>query len=146
LTPKEGGQQVQEDQEAQPPPPPAANGKRSRSGTDKRKKSVPVTTRYDAAELAALDEAASKAGLTRASYQRVQTLSTPPKTRSTRRAPVEREMLALALGQLGRVGNNLNQIARAANIDGAERHNVMATVADLRDLLPLFMEALGRKA
>jgi hypothetical protein len=137
---------VQEDQEAQPPPPPAANGKRSRSGTDKRKKSVPVTTRYDAAELAALDEAASKAGLTRASYQRVQTLSTPPKTRSTRRAPVEREMLALALGQLGRVGNNLNQIARAANIDGAERHNVMATVADLRDLLPLFMEALGRKA
>lgn len=137
---------MQEDQEAQPPPPPAANGKRSRSGTDKRKKSVPVTTRYDAAELAALDEAASRAGLTRASYQRVQTLSTPPKTRSTRRAPIEREMLALALGQLGRVGNNLNQIARAANIDGAERHNVMATVADLRDLLPLFMGALGRKA
>lgn len=127
-------------------PEPEASPKASpRSGSETRKRSIPVTTRYDEDELAALDEAASRAGLTRASYQRVQTLMTPPKTRSTRRAPVERELLAKALGQLGRVGNNLNQIAHAANINGAERHEIMATVADLRDLLPAFMDALGRK-
>jgi hypothetical protein len=103
-----------------------------------------VTTAYDDTELAALDDAASRAGLTRASYQRVQTLATPPKTRSTRRAPVEREMLAKALGQLGRVGNNLNQLARAANIDRTEREEIMITVAELRGMLPAFMQALGR--
>ena len=124
---------------------PAETRGKSRRGTETRKRSTPVTTRYDDAELAALDEAASKAGLTRASYQRVQSLATPPKTRSTRRAPIERELLARTLGQLGRVGNNLNQIAHAANIDGAPRHDIMATIADLRDLLPVIMEAMGRK-
>ena len=137
---------MQQDKDAPPEPPPtAATPKRSRSGSQKRTKLRMVTTGYNDAELAALDEAAAKAGLTRASYQRVQTLATAPKTRSTRRPPIERELLARALGQLGRVGNNLNQIAHAANIDGAERHDIMATVADLRDLLPLFMQALGRK-
>ena len=137
---------MQEDNPAPTAPPPsAATPKRSRSGSQKRKKLNMVTTGYNDAELAALDEAAAKAGLTRASYQRVQTLSTGPKTRSTRRPPIERELLARALGQLGRVGNNLNQIAHAANINGAERHEIMGTVANLRDLLPLFMEAMGRK-
>ena len=77
---------------------------RSRSGTQTRKKLHMVTTAYDPDDFAKLEEAASRAGLSRASYQRVQTLGTPPKTRSTRRAPIEREMLARALGQLGKVG------------------------------------------
>jgi len=102
-------------------------------------------TRYGPAEFAQLDEAASRAGLTRASFQRVQSLGTPPKTRSTRRTPVEREMLAKALGQLGRVGNNLNQLARMANLERTEREQIMGVIADLRELLPLFLEALGRK-
>lgn len=118
---------------------------KARRGSEKRKKSIPVTSRYDEAEFTQLDEAASRAGLTRASFQRVQSLGTPPKTRSTRRAPIEREMLAKGLGQLGKVGSNLNQLARAANLDRTERGQIMVTIADLRDLLPLFMEALGRK-
>jgi hypothetical protein len=125
-------------------PPPKANSK-PRRGTETRQKSVPVTTRYSPAEFAQLDEAASRAGLTRASFQRVQSLGTPPKTRSTRRAPIERELLAKALGQLGKVGSNLNQLAHAANLDGAERVEAMLTIAALRELLPVFMEALGRK-
>ena len=75
-----------------------------------------VTSPYDEAEFAELEEAASRAGLTRASYQRVQSLATP-KTRSTRRAPIERETLAKVLGQLGKIGSNLNQIAH----DGPSR-------------------------
>ena len=118
---------------------------KGRSGSQTRQKSHMVMTRYSPTEFVQLDEAASRAGLTRASFQRVQSLGTPPKTRSTRRAPVEREMLAKALGQLGRVGNNLNQLARAANLDRTEREQIMGVIADLRELLPLFLEALGRR-
>ena len=125
--------------------PDKAEGK-SRRGSETRKKSVPVTTRYDADELAALDDAASRAGLTRASYQRVQTLGTPPKTRSTRRPPIERETLARLLGQLGKVGSNLNQLAHAANVGQTHRAEIVAVVADVRALLPPLLDALGRRS
>jgi len=120
--------------------------KPSRSGTENRKKTIPVTTRYDADELKELDEAASRAGLTRASYQRVQSLS-KPKTRSTRRAPIEREILAKVLGQLGRIGSNLNQIARSINRgrDTFDDGEIFAAVAELRALVPAITSALGGK-
>jgi hypothetical protein len=104
-----------------------------------------VTSRYDEAEFAELDEAASRAGLTRASFQRVQSLAAP-KTRSTRRAPIERETLAKVLGQLGKIGSNLNQIAHAANVGVAGRLVVNGAIQDLRAVLPTLLEALGRKA
>ena len=116
-----------------------------RRGTETRQKSLLVTSRYSPDEFAQLDEAASRAGLSRASFQRVQSLGTPPKTRSTRRAPIEREMLAKALGQLGKVGSNLNQLAHAANLNRTERDQIGAAVAELRGLLPDFLQALGRK-
>lgn len=116
----------------------------TRSGSETRKKSIPVTSRYDEDEYRELDEAASRAGMTRASFQRVQSLATP-KTRSTRRAPIERELLAKVLGQLGKIGSNLNQVAHAANIDRTERAKINATVAELRVMLPHLLEALGRK-
>ena len=117
---------------------------KSRRGSETRKRSTPVTSRYDDGELAELDERASRAGLTRAAFQRVQSLATTPKTRSTRRAPIEREMLAKALGQLGKVGSNINQIAHAANIGDAERFDLKAALTELRGLVPDIYAALGR--
>jgi hypothetical protein len=124
---------------------PETDRSKSRSGSQKRKKLHMVTTAYDAAEFAELDEAASRAGLTRASYQRVQSLA-KPKTRSTRRAPIEKETLAKVLGQLGKIGSNLNQLAKAAHLDRAERAEIGAAVAEVRGMLPVILEALGRKA
>jgi hypothetical protein len=132
-------------EESAVPRTPQATKRNARRGSEKRKKTIPVTSRYDEDEFAELNESASRVGLTRASFQRVQSLGTPPKTRSTRRAPIEREMLAKALGQLGKVGSNLNQLAHAANVDRTERSQIMVTIADLRELLPTFLEALGRK-
>jgi hypothetical protein len=125
---------------------PESNPTRSRSGSETRKKSIPVTSRYDAQEFAELDAAASRARLTRASFQRIQSLQTAPKTRSTRRAPIEHETLAKILGQLGKIGSNLNQIGHAANLGLADRVGVVETVTELRAVLPLLMEALGRRA
>ncbi len=122
-----------------------ASPTRSRRGSETRKKTIPVTTRYDAAEFAELDEAASRAGLTRASYQRVQSLATP-KTRSTRRAPIERETGAKILGQLGKIGSNMNQIAHSAHLGLGVEALFVGTMKDLRATLPVMLEALGRKS
>ena len=131
-------------------PPPSAEAdyrpaRKARRGSETRKKTTCVTSRYDDSELAELIEAASKAGLTPASYQRVQSL-VQPKTRSTRRAPIDREMLGKTLGQLGKIGSNLNQLAHAANLDRTYRAEIMDAVAEYRALVPHLMEALGRKA
>ena len=122
---------------------PKARALAPRRGTETRKKSHLVTSRYDPDEYAELEEAASRAGLTRASYQRVQSLS-KPKTRSTRRAPIDRELLAKVLGQLGKVGSNLNQIAREAHFDRFERADLATALSVLRALVPLLLKALGR--
>jgi hypothetical protein len=124
---------------------PDASPTPSRRGSENRKKSFLVTSRYDEAEYAELDEAASRAGLTRASFQRVQSLAAP-KTRSTRRAPIERELLAKVFGALGKVGSNLNQLAHASHLDRADRAEIMATVAEMRALVPDIQAALGRKS
>jgi len=116
----------------------------SRSGSDTRKKVRMVTTRYDLEEFEQLQDAASRAGLKPASFQRVQSLAAP-KTRSTRRAPVEREMLAKVLGQLGRIGGNISQITLRGNLGftvSAEAHEELAALRALRSLL---MEALGQQ-
>jgi len=121
----------------------AAEPKR-RSGSENRKRSTPVTSRYDDEELQELDRAASLAGLTRAGFQRTQSLTTP-KTRSTRRPPIEREELARLLGHLGKVGSNLNQVAHAANIDQADETEIRAAVADIRAAAKLVMIVMGRR-
>lgn len=119
--------------------------RKRRRGTERRKKTYQVTTRYDADEYAELEEAASRAGLTRASYQRVQSLARP-KTRSTRSAPVEKQLLARLLGQIGKIGSNLNQIARAANMGLGVRADLVNLMGELRRLVPLILMALGQAA
>jgi hypothetical protein len=122
-----------------------AQSKSRRRGSENRKKTIPVTSRYDETEFAELDAAASRAGLSRAGYQRTQSL-TSPRTRSVRRAPVEKEELARILGQLGKIGSNLNQLARAFNRDRSETEQIGATLAELRDLVPAIRLALGLKS
>ena len=126
-------------------PPPSSGPKRpARRGSENRKKALMVTSRYDEAEFAELEEAASRAGLTRASFQRVQSLAAP-KTRSTRRAPIEGETLGKVLAQLGKVGSNLNQLTHAAHLGNSEQAEIAATLAEVRAVLPPILQALGRK-
>ena len=118
--------------------------KKTRRGSETRKKSFPVTSRYDKDEFAELEEAASRAGLSRASYQRVQSL-TKTKTRSTRRPPIERELAAQLLGQVGRVGGNLHQLVRHLNFGRElEEQRLAEVLAALEELKGEIMQALGR--
>ena len=69
-----------------------------------------------------------------------------PGPRARRRPPIEREKLARLLGELGKIGSNINQLAYAFNGRGrlpdlAELSALRRELAQIRDAL---MTALGR--
>jgi hypothetical protein len=123
-----------------------AVGRKSRSGSQKRRKLRMVTSGYDDEEYAELEVLARRAGLTRASFQRERSL-TKIRTRSTKRAAVDGEMVAKVLAQLGKIGSNLNQLAHAAHLkpmSELQQVEMRAMILQLRATLPLLLEALGR--
>jgi hypothetical protein len=117
--------------------------KRSRSGSENREREKVAMIRLTEAELDQAKEAASRAGLTLSSYGRAQMLSALP-VRSVRRPPIEKELLARVLGQLGKAGSNLNQVARSANIGKDDREDARAAIAEVRLAAHAVMQALGR--
>lgn len=113
-------------------------------GSEKRLRTSHLTVRLTPDERAAIDAAADRAGLTAGSYARQVVLGAPA-PRQVRRPPVERRELARLLGELGRVGNNLNQLARAVNsgddIDGVALSEALGGLHVARDAI---LVALGR--
>jgi hypothetical protein len=96
-------------------------------------------------EHAAIGEAASKAGLAPGSYARGKVLGGNP-PRAVRALPVERQALALLLAQIGRVGGNLNQLAKAGNSGlPVDASDVAPALADLRAIRDEIRALLGRK-
>ena len=113
-------------------------------GSEKRIRDRHITVRLSADERAAVDAAADRAGLTPGSYAR-QTLLGAPAPRQVRRPPVERKELARLLGAIGKVGGNLNQIAKAVNsgalVYGGE---IDAELGSLKEVCAAILAALGR--
>lgn len=117
--------------------------KRSRSGSQKRRQRR-VSFGFEPIELDAVDERAEAAGMSRAAYVRAAVLGHPG-FRAVPRPPVEKKLLGQAVGQLGRVGNNLNQLAHHANAGRMLDARAIAPVLDeVRDVLAAVMKALGR--
>jgi hypothetical protein len=73
-----------------------------------------VAVRCTVEEHAAIGEAAAQAGLSVGAFLRAQALGRPG-PRSVRRPPIERKELSRLMGHLGKVGSNINQIAKAVN-------------------------------
>jgi len=97
---------------------------------------VRVGLRLSQDEADELQQAAERTGLTLSGYAAAAALAAASRTAAPRAVPAadrhKRELLgALVAGrfELAKVGNNLNQIARAANIDGT------VLPAQLRDVL-----------
>lgn len=97
------------------------------------------------AEYAQLEAAAERAGLTIGAFMRQQCLGSPG-PRAVRRPPVERAALAQILGQLGKCGSNLNQIARALNAEGKAPADIPQAVAEFRAVCGEIMRTLGRSS
>lgn len=98
-------------------------------GTNKRQRTKQCLVRLTSDEYACVAEKADRAGLPTAAFLRAAALGEAG-PRAQRRVPADRQALLRILGQLGKIGSNINQIAKRLNSGGP---------ADL----PLLQEALG---
>jgi hypothetical protein len=88
------------------------------SGSDKRQRGETVTVRLTKDERATLDALASRTGMAAGAFMRAAAFGDAG-PRAQRRPPVDLKDLRHLLGECGRVGNNLNQIARILNTGGS---------------------------
>lgn len=115
------------------------------AGSDKRQRGKIQPVRCTLEEFNAIAAKADKAGLSIAAFMRAAALGDPG-PRAQRRPPADHKALRQILGQLGRIGNNLNQIARALNagelLRVPELKEALRAYNILRDVL---FKALGKK-
>lgn len=122
----------------------ADRGSRRVSGSERRIRTHVRALRLSDDELHQLNIRAAAAGLTVGTYLRTVALGDAG-PRARRRPIIERELLAKLLGQLGKMGSNLNQIAFAANRgDELDRIALRRGLADVASLRVAVLEVLGR--
>lgn len=113
--------------------------------SETRKHQYRVTIRLTEAEAAELNKRADDSRLTLAGYFRSAVMDTPPPPQS-RRPPVDRKELAKLLGAMGRIGSNINQLAKVANAGSwPESASLHKACEDIRWMRRALMQALGTK-
>ncbi len=117
---------------------------RRAAGTDKRHRGQVMGFRASPGEKAAIEAAAERAGLSVGGYIRGRALAVT-ETRAMRRPAVERAALAQLLGQLGKCGSNVNQIARVLNSGGDEPEGVAEAIAAVKRAADAIWIALGNR-
>lgn len=123
---------------------PEEKGKRP-SGSERRQRQPHIDFRVSAEEKTEIEKAAERAGLDVGGYARAQCLAAP-KTRAARRPTVETKGLARAVAELGKVGSNLNQIARVANSEKRIiEAEIRAVLSEVRQAVAAILAAMGRK-
>ena len=115
---------------------PAEPGEPRKRKPPRRRRARFVGIRFDEEEFARLDGRARDAGLTAGAYLRSCALGDAG-PRAKRRVPVDREELARLSVAVGRVGNNVNQIAHALNSGGD------VVPAEIVEAIGAVMETLG---
>lgn len=119
--------------------------KSKKSGTEKRQRNKVLQVRLTDAEFAQIEAMADRAELTPASFARSILLDAPA-PRAKRRPAVDTAQVAKMLGELGKIGSNINQIAHQINAGtGTSSHAIESALRDLSEIRTACMEALGRK-
>ncbi len=119
--------------------------KRNHSGSQKRRRQHVVNITFDDMEFMQTQEKASAAGLSLAGFARAAMLGSPG-PRARRRPPLNAELLAYAVAQLNRVGNNLNQLNKRLNAaQAAAAGEAAAAIAETRAAIRKICETLGRR-
>ena len=118
------------------------------SGSDKRQRGETVTVRLTKDERDALDALASRSGLASGAFMRAAAFGDAG-PRAQRRPPADHRALRQLLGECGRIGNNINQIAKRLNegepVNFPELRAALAAYLDIRAaiLRALAMETVG---
>ena len=117
-----------------------------KSGSETRQRNKVLQVRLTDAEFSEIEAMADRAELTPASYARSILLDTPA-PRAKRRPAVDTVQVAKLLGEIGKVGSNINQIAHQMNAGVATSSTAInSALADVAEMRKACMEALGRKA
>jgi hypothetical protein len=103
------------------------------SGTGKRQRTKQCLVRFTEQEFVEIADKADKAGIATAAYLRAAALGSPG-PRAQRRPPADHVALRQILGHCGRIGNNLNQIAKRLNEGG------QAGIRELAEALAAYLE------
>lgn len=105
-------------------------------GSERRQRTAQHRTRLTPAEKADLERRAAAAGMDVAAFVRHQIFGTPGPRVRPRQMTAELAELARLRGDLGYLGNNLNQLTRLANMGDLDRpRDLDAVLRRIMDLL-----------
>lgn len=115
--------------------------------SEKRERQEAIRLRVNEAEKADIQARAEKAGLSVSGYLRTLAFGLDtPQPRAAKRPPVEKATLAKLLGEFGKIGSNLNQIAHRLNQGRDLEPAFLSEIcAELRETNRALLEALGRE-
>lgn len=115
-----------------------------RSGSEKRKRSIVLTARFTEEEARAVRQMAERTGHSVSALIRHALLNVPP-PRARRRPSVDHKAVAKLLGQLGKIGSNINQLAHYAHLGRFQSDSIEVALRDLMELRLACLQALGRE-
>jgi len=108
------------------------------SGSSKRQRTKQVLVRFTETEFTEVLNKADQAGFHPATWLRHAALGRAG-PRTPRRAPADQQVLRQLLGECGRIGNNINQIARHLNAGGEfvlrELQDAVSAYLDIRNAI-----------
>lgn len=117
---------------------------RKRSGSEKRQRGPRITVRFTEEEIRTVRAKAEKSGISVSALIRLAVLDLPP-PRAARRPTVQLKAVAQLLGNLGRIGSNVNQLAKHANAGRYQQDSIELAMRDLMDMRMACLQALGRE-
>jgi len=113
--------------------------------SESRQKNRIANFRVTPEEYRQIETHAERGGFTFGSYLRTRALDAPT-TRAMRRPVVQQVILSRLTAELGRSGNNLNQIARGMNSgETVVIDDIQTALKEHRQILAAVIETLGRK-
>lgn len=115
-----------------------------RSGSEQRQRTYILPVRLSEAERHALDERAERAGCSRAALVRRGLFETPL-PRAIPRPTVEHREVARLLAEIGKIGSNINQLAKHANAGRYQANSIELALRELLALRAACMKALGHR-
>lgn len=122
----------------------AARGtdKRRRSGSERRRRGKLRAIRFTPEEDRRTTEMEEATGLPFASLVRHALFNTPP-PRSSRRPTADEKLAGEFLAALGKIGGNVNQLAKQANMGNYREDAIDMAMRDLSEMRIVCLQAMG---
>jgi hypothetical protein len=118
-----------------------------KSGSGKRRRGIVLTARFNEAEARAIRGKADATGLSVGALVRHALLDVAP-PHARHRPSVDHQAVARLLGELGKIGSNVNQIAHHLNAGrpaSRVQNSIEVALRDLMELRLACLQALGRE-